>query len=193
MRAVDDSVEPGLDASSLNTLVRRLAAKTGQTCLQVPLQAWDPPPKLGTMSSHKSHHKTPANEPEPNPYELSSLSTRAVEPTRWSSADFVLAAGLCILQPSTGRVVLVTIGNQEVKNGRWFLPRGRKDIGESLEQTALREGYEVRHAPLSMSQRVNLEVTNMVGEWVSSRIPADPSISPTTVQPRTQDKDQKPE
>lgn len=144
MRAVDDTVEPGLDASSLNTLVRRLAAKTGQTCL-TSLS------KLGTMSSHKSHHKIPASEPETNPYELSSLSTRAVESTRWSSADFVLAAGLCILQPTTGRVVLVTIGNQEAKNGRWFLPRGRKDIGESLEQTALREGYEVRLSPLSVS------------------------------------------
>ena len=118
------------------------------------------------MPSHKSNRKIPDNKPEINPYELSSLSTRATARTRWSSADFVLAAGLCILQPSTGRVVLVRIGDHEVKNGRWFLPRGRKDIGESLEETALREGYEVRSPPFPASQNVNLEVTNMVGERV---------------------------
>jgi len=145
------------------------------------------------MPSQKSNRKVPDKEPEPNPYELSSLSTGAVEPTRWSSADFLLAAGLCILQPSTGRVVLVSIGNQEGKDGRWFLPRGRKDVGESLEETALREGYEVRSRSLPVSQKVNLEVPNMVGERLSSRVPAYSSIFPTTAQPRTQEKDHKPE
>jgi 8-oxo-dGTP pyrophosphatase MutT (NUDIX family) len=42
-----------------------------------------------------------------------------------------------IIQPATGKVVLVTD-----KRERWFLPKGRKDKGESLEQTALREAYE---------------------------------------------------
>lgn len=41
-----------------------------------------------------------------------------------------------IIQPSTGKVVLVNNGND------WFLPKGRKDQGESLEQAALREGFE---------------------------------------------------
>jgi hypothetical protein len=106
-----------------------------------------PSPKPGTMPSHKSSDKLPNTKPERNPYELSSLSTKAVGSTRWSSRDFVLAAGLCILQPSTGRVVLVSIGDQEPEKAQWFLPRGRKDIGESLEKTALREGYEVRPLP----------------------------------------------
>ena len=103
------------------------------------------------MPFRKQSHKTPGVKPEVNPYELSSFSTGCVERTLWASADFVLAAGLCILQPSTGRVVLVSVGNQEAKGVRWFLPRGRKDIGESLEVTALREGYEVRSRSLLVS------------------------------------------
>jgi len=107
------------------------------------------------MPSHKSSHKTPAKEPELDPYKLSFWSTKAVAPTRWASCDFLIAAGLCILQPSTGRVVLLSISDQEAKDGRWFLPRGRKDIGESLDETALREGYEVRSSSLLVSQMAN--------------------------------------
>jgi 8-oxo-dGTP pyrophosphatase MutT (NUDIX family) len=107
------------------------------------------------MSSRKSTHKIPDQKPEPDPYKLSHLSTTAVLPTRWASRDFVIAAGLCILQPSTGCVVLLSIGDQEAKGGHWFLPRGRKDIGESLEATALREGYEVSSYSFPTSQKVN--------------------------------------
>jgi hypothetical protein len=45
-----------------------------------------------------------------------------------------------MIQESTGKVVVV----RDEATGRWFLPRGRKDVGESLEQAAFREGYEVR-------------------------------------------------
>lgn len=103
------------------------------------------------MPSLKLTHKIPDKKPEVDRYELSYFSTKAVPPTRWASCDFVVAAGLCILQPSTGRVVLLTIGDEKEKNGRWFLPRGRKDIGESLEATALREGYEVGSSSFMMS------------------------------------------
>jgi ADP-ribose pyrophosphatase YjhB (NUDIX family) len=50
----------------------------------------------------------------------------------------MMGAGMVILQPSTDRVVVV----HDSVDGHWFLPRGRKDIGESLEKTALREAYE---------------------------------------------------
>jgi hypothetical protein len=53
------------------------------------------------------------------------------------ATDFLLGAGAVIIQPATGKVVLVTD-----KRERWFLPKGRKDKGESLEQTVLREAYE---------------------------------------------------
>ena len=45
---------------------------------------------------------------------------------------------MVIIQPSSGKVVLVN----DTELGTWFLPRGRKDIGETLEQCALREAYE---------------------------------------------------
>lgn len=47
-------------------------------------------------------------------------------------------AGMVILQPSTARVVVVYDKATKI----WFLPKGRKDVGESLEQAALREAYE---------------------------------------------------
>ncbi|GBE86932.1 hypothetical protein SCP_1001760 [Sparassis crispa] len=56
----------------------------------------------------------------------------------WHSSDFLLGVGMVILQPSTDKVVLV----YETERKYWFLPKGRKDIGESLEQAALREAYE---------------------------------------------------
>ena len=50
----------------------------------------------------------------------------------------MLGAGMVIFQPSTHKVVVV----YETEKQYWFLPRGRKDVGESLEQTALREASE---------------------------------------------------
>ncbi|KAF9647340.1 hypothetical protein BDM02DRAFT_3117246 [Thelephora ganbajun] len=52
------------------------------------------------------------------------------------SENFMLGAGAVIIQPSSGKVVIVQDGNS------WFLPKGRKDLGESIEQAALREAYE---------------------------------------------------
>ena len=69
---------------------------------------------------------------------LSDLSSNTVRNSIWHTGDFRLAASLVILQPSSRKVVLV----HDTRTGAWFLPRGRKDVGESLEQTALREGYE---------------------------------------------------
>ena len=52
------------------------------------------------------------------------------------SENFMLGAGAVIIQPSSGNVVIVQDGDS------WFLPKGRKDLGESIEQAALREAYE---------------------------------------------------
>ncbi|KIM33100.1 hypothetical protein M408DRAFT_56833, partial [Serendipita vermifera MAFF 305830] len=57
---------------------------------------------------------------------------------RWASGAFQLAAGCVMIQESTKKVVVV----RDTDTGRWFLPRGRKDVGETLEQAAFREGYE---------------------------------------------------
>jgi 8-oxo-dGTP pyrophosphatase MutT (NUDIX family) len=56
----------------------------------------------------------------------------------------MLGAGMVILQPSTNKFVIV----YDTKKQYWFLPKGRKDLGESLEMTALREAYEEVCIPL---------------------------------------------
>ena len=45
---------------------------------------------------------------------------------------------MVIIQPSSGKVVVC----YDTKSKQYFLPKGRKDIGESLEQAAVREACE---------------------------------------------------
>ena len=54
------------------------------------------------------------------------------------ASEFMTGAGMVILQPETGKVVVVYDKNTQ----SWFLPKGRKDIGESLEDAAKREAFE---------------------------------------------------
>jgi len=63
-------------------------------------------------------------------------STHSIPNSILHAPDFLLGVGVVIIQPSTSKLVLVE------NKGRWFLPKGRKDKGETLEQAALREGYE---------------------------------------------------
>lgn len=69
---------------------------------------------------------------------LSKFSSPAVPNSGWSSQNFMLGAGMVIIQPSTHKIVVV----YDTKQKYWFFPRGRKDAGESLEVTAIREAYE---------------------------------------------------
>ncbi|KAI0758939.1 hypothetical protein C8Q74DRAFT_1300977 [Fomes fomentarius] len=79
-------------------------------------------------------------------YAMTNLSSGAIQDSVWYTADFMLGAGMVIIQPSSGKVVLLheTVKDQHGRHlySHWFLPKGRKDVGESLEQTALREAYE---------------------------------------------------
>jgi 8-oxo-dGTP pyrophosphatase MutT (NUDIX family) len=69
--------------------------------------------------------------------QYSVYSTQGPYQTRmFFSENFMLGAGAVIIQPSSGKVVIVQDGTS------WFLPKGRKDLGESIEQAALREAYE---------------------------------------------------
>lgn len=45
---------------------------------------------------------------------------------------------MVIIQPETRKIVVVF----DKQTDRWFLPKGRKDLGESIEQAALREAHE---------------------------------------------------
>jgi len=86
--------------------------------------------------------------PKIKPKILSNQSTAAVQDSLWFSQDLQLAASVVIIQPSTGLFVLLSekqtwkFGGKEIEEERWFLPRGRKDMGETIEETAVREGYE---------------------------------------------------
>jgi len=76
----------------------------------------------------------------------SEYSTPGPFPSRmFFSENFMLGAGAVIIQPSSGKVVVVQDGDS------WFLPKGRKDLGESIEQAALREAYEEVCVSLSLN------------------------------------------
>ena len=64
----------------------------------------------------------------------------------------MLGAGMVIIQPTTHKIVVV----YETEKEYWFLPRGRKDVGESLEQAALREAHEEVGASLDLSSSDSL-------------------------------------
>lgn len=66
-------------------------------------------------------------------------STPAIPDSLFYASNFLLGAGLLIIQPSTGKVVVV---HDSRRPSDYFFPKGRKDIGESLEEAVLREGYE---------------------------------------------------
>jgi 8-oxo-dGTP pyrophosphatase MutT (NUDIX family) len=69
---------------------------------------------------------------------LSQWSSPAVPNSGWCSANFQLGAGMVLIQRSTQKIVVI----YESSRNYWFFPRGRKDLGETLEAAALREAYE---------------------------------------------------
>jgi len=89
----------------------------------------------------------------------------------WSGMHLLLGAGLIIFQPTTASVVLVYDKRHQV----YFLPRGRKDMGETLEITALREGFE------ESGFRAQLYPLHK-----ATRQPASPSNLETYRQPNTE-------
>lgn len=85
-----------------------------------------------------SRQPLPPPSPSPPLPPLSSWSSHGIPSSCFYSGDFMLGAGMLIIQPETGRVVVI----HHPPSGEWFLPKGRKDIGESLEQAAVREAHE---------------------------------------------------
>lgn len=88
-----------------------------------------------------------------------------------SSSDFVISAG-CILfrkSPTTNRLQICLLHSPEKngKGGEWLLPKGRKDIGESIEAAAIREtfeetGYPCELIPVCMPTRAPAPGTNVM-------------------------------
>lgn len=54
------------------------------------------------------------------------------------SSTFVISCGTITLDPAHAKLLLI----RHQKNGAVFFPKGRKNIGETLEQAAERETYE---------------------------------------------------
>ncbi|KAF5375430.1 hypothetical protein D9615_007919 [Tricholomella constricta] len=76
--------------------------------------------------------------PLPRSEPLSEFSSPPVPNSGWASENFMFGAGMVIIQPSSHKIVVI----YDTRDKYWFLPRGRKDMGESLEATAIREAYE---------------------------------------------------
>ncbi|KAF2233593.1 hypothetical protein EV356DRAFT_567850 [Viridothelium virens] len=62
------------------------------------------------------------------------------------SETFVISCGTVTIDIHTAKVLLI----QWRRTGEYFLPKGRKDIGESLEETAMRETYEETGIPVQL-------------------------------------------
>ncbi|KAI0944653.1 hypothetical protein AcW1_002315 [Taiwanofungus camphoratus] len=93
-------------------------------------------PRHATAESSRQESSSRPQAPQPQIF--STFSTPAVPDSMWFASDFMLGAGMVVIQPSTGKVLLL----HDTTSDYWFLPKGRKDIGESLEDAALREAYE---------------------------------------------------
>jgi hypothetical protein len=79
------------------------------------------------------------------PLSFSAFSGPSVPNGHFCSSDFIQGAGMIVMQPSTQKIVLV----YDTLLNVWFLPQGRKSVGESLEHTALKEACkEVCVAPI---------------------------------------------
>ncbi|PBK85695.1 hypothetical protein ARMGADRAFT_1087256 [Armillaria gallica] len=88
--------------------------------------------------------------PQPPPLRVfSKWSSVGIPDSGWASSDFMVGSGMVIIQPSSHRIVVCYDSLRKT----YFLPKGRKDIGESLEEAAVREayeesGYKAQHLPL---------------------------------------------
>jgi hypothetical protein len=101
--------------------------------------------------------------------------TPAIPDSFFHGTEFILGAGIVAIQPSAGKIVVVWNGE-----GRWFLPKGKKDKPESLDKTASREGFEEGVCPSTPSlpplspepdylipQRYNQTHSQVIGSYLS--------------------------
>lgn len=96
------------------------------------------------------------------------------------SESFCISSGTVTLDLVHAKVLLILWR----KTGEYMLPKGRKDIGETLEQAALREtleetGHNVKLLPLSIKTLATVPASKDRGEEVGS------ATEPVAVQQRT--------
>ncbi|KAH9837718.1 uncharacterized protein C8Q71DRAFT_557804 [Rhodofomes roseus] len=120
-----------------------------------------------STSGNTSHRRSRARKANDS-ITFSQQSSPSVRNSFWFCSDFMVGAGMVVLQPATGKVLLL----YEPRNDRWLLPKGRKDVDESLEQTALREAYEEVRCVFSIHAENPTESACMC--WFISRSSALP-------------------
>ena len=88
----------------------------------------------------KTTSQTPSASSQPSKYVTSQddLPTTPLVYGHYTSRQFVQSAGVAIFHVATGRVVVCYHPVEK----HWFLPKGRKDVGEEIEVAACREGFE---------------------------------------------------
>lgn len=74
--------------------------------------------------------------------------------TSLSSSDFVIAAGCVLFRKSLKtdqlQLCLIYAPPEDNKAAKWLLPKGRKDLGESIAATAIRETFEETGYPCEL-------------------------------------------
>ena len=99
---------------------------------------------------------------------LSEYSSSGTHDCAWASQDFLLGAGMVIIQKNTNKIVVV----HETEKKYWFFPRGRKDTWESIEEAALREAYEEvrrqRFHYFFVVHIISFVLWNITIVWISS-------------------------
>jgi 8-oxo-dGTP pyrophosphatase MutT (NUDIX family) len=71
-----------------------------------------------------------------------------------ASSDFVIGAGCILFRKSAVsnqlQICLLRVKAQDGGNEKWLLPKGRKDMGESIEAAAVRETFEETGYPCEL-------------------------------------------
>lgn len=108
------------------------------------------------------------------------------------SDAFVISCGTVTLDLKARKVLLIRWRDKN----EHLLPKGRKDVGETLEQAALREtyeetGYRVRLLPLEISTLATVPASEIAGinssgmEGTTSTVKEDVSDDSRSYKPRT--------
>jgi len=82
------------------------------------------------------------------------MATSPFQTTQYTAEQFVESAGAVLVKVTTREICLV----HHLKRNEWLLAKGRRNVGETRQATALREiaeetGYRCRLLPLTMSTR----------------------------------------
>ncbi|KAJ4480886.1 hypothetical protein J3R30DRAFT_3287959 [Lentinula aciculospora] len=104
-----------------------------------------------------------------HPQTFSKWSSPSIPDGGWACEDFMVGVGMVVIQPSTNKMV-VLYDHADKRPGCYFLPRGRKDLGETLQEAVLREayeesGFEVDFLPLYKFNRQPTPPADRTGEW----------------------------